>query len=332
MSGGLAQLVAIGAQDAHIVGKPEVSFFQSAYKRHTNFSQVVDRQLMQGTPVANGMTTVRFERKGDLLNYVYIAATDGSDLGAFSSPTWSDVIDHVELYIGGQLIDMQTYEFSSIAISAMAQNLSKTTSLSRFYPLRFFFCENWQSSLPLVALQYHDVEIRFYWGSNLGGNSYDVYANFIYLDTMEREALTKGGFDMLITQVQRMPKSGGKNQELTFNHPVKYLLSKNTDTWTTTAGSKTRLQINGVDVAAEKPVMHFIYPTNYYHTSYNTTNQFLYPFCLETAKLQPTGQLNFSRLDSARIISDNNITTDIYAVNYNILRIENGMGGLRYSN
>ena len=41
MSGGIAQLVAVGAQDAHLVGSPEVSFFRSTYKRYTNFSQTV---------------------------------------------------------------------------------------------------------------------------------------------------------------------------------------------------------------------------------------------------------------------------------------------------
>jgi hypothetical protein len=60
---------------------------------------------------------------------------------------------------------------------------------------------------------------------------------------------------------------------------------------------------------------------------------FLYPFCLDTSKVQPTGSLNFSRLDSARLVNDTaNSSDDIYAVNYNILRIENGMGGLMYSN
>jgi len=29
MSGGIAQLVAVGAQDAHLVGQPEISFFSS---------------------------------------------------------------------------------------------------------------------------------------------------------------------------------------------------------------------------------------------------------------------------------------------------------------
>ena len=48
MSGGIAQLVAVGAQDAHLVGDPEVSFFRSTYRRHTNFSQTVERQVIQG--------------------------------------------------------------------------------------------------------------------------------------------------------------------------------------------------------------------------------------------------------------------------------------------
>ena len=66
MSGGIAQLVAVGAQDAHLVGDPEVSFFRSTYRRHTNFSQTVERQVIQGALSAGGMSTVRFERKGDL--------------------------------------------------------------------------------------------------------------------------------------------------------------------------------------------------------------------------------------------------------------------------
>ena len=38
MSGGAVQLVATGIQDAHLTGKPEVSFFRSNFKRHTHFA------------------------------------------------------------------------------------------------------------------------------------------------------------------------------------------------------------------------------------------------------------------------------------------------------
>ena len=101
MSGGIAQLVAVGAQDAHLVGQPEVSFFRSNYKRHTNFAQTVERQVIQGNPTANGMSTVRFERKGDMVGYVYIANRSGN------ITNWDARISKVELLIGGQVIDEQ---------------------------------------------------------------------------------------------------------------------------------------------------------------------------------------------------------------------------------
>src|SRR6056300_340599 len=101
MSGGITQLVAVGAQDAHLVGNPEVSFFQSSYKRHTNFSSVVERQVIQNTPAANGLSSIRFERKGDMLSYIYLV-NDAS--GTSSNINWSTSVDKVELYIGGQLI------------------------------------------------------------------------------------------------------------------------------------------------------------------------------------------------------------------------------------
>ena len=120
---------------------------------------------------------------------------------------------------------------------------------------------------------------------------------------------------------------------MNFNHPIKYLVAKENRG----ASTKLKLQINGTDVGDYKTIIpHFTSAPIYYHTSAgNCTadNVTLVPFCLDTSKLQPTGSLNFSRLDSARIVSDNGVfAKDVYAVNYNILRIENGMGGLMYSN
>ena len=353
MSGGIAQLVAVGAQDVHLVGQPEVSFFRSTYKRHTNFSQTVERQVIQGNVSNNGMSTVRFERKGDMLNYVYLVPNTG--LKSNTITDWTTVISKVELLIGGQVIDEQDVTYSSlIAPTLSATSSSKSVggnlyggaTAERFYPLRFAFCENWQTALPLIALQYHDVELRITWGAAAAASKWDVYANYAYLDTQEREMFAAEPLNMLITQVQKAVSSGSKMQELNFNHPVKYLTAAGDDSDTTAAGglailnddNKLKLQINGTDVADFK----FANPNYtsvplYYHTSHGNstpaTKLFTYPFCLETGKLQPTGTLNFSRLDSARIINDTrSVNKDIYAVNYNILRVENGMGGLLYSN
>lgn len=345
MSGGITQLVAIGAQDAHLVGNPEISFFRSNYRRHTNFAQFTERQVVQGTPSPGGISTIRFERKGDMLGYVYLACKDGASA---TDINWSNVINKVEILIGGQVIDTQDYTFSDeLAVDLLAPNLAKSalgghyTGGGRsewFYPLRFWFCENWQSAIPLVALQYHDVEIRISWASNLslGTKSIECYANFTTLDTAEREAISSTSRNMLIYQVQRVAASNSKTQELNFSHPVKYLASK-TGGALTSPNSRIKVQINGIDLTDYKFAKpHYSLVTSYYHTPFGVGNSddfFVYPFNLDTSKYQPTGSLNFSRLDSARIVSENeNIEQDIYAVNLNILRIENGMGGLMYAN
>ena len=349
MSGGIAQLVAVGAQDAHLVGSPEISFFRSTYKRHTNFSQTVERQVIQGNVSNGGMSTIRFERKGDLLSYVYLVPNDGSATQGYSAAQWRTKIAKVELLVGGQVIDDQDSTYSTLIAPVLsATNSSKSVSgdlfggatASRFYPLRFAFCENLQTALPLIALQYHDVELRITWGSAAATDKWDVYANYVYLDTQEREFFASNPQNMIITQVQKATASLTKIQELNFNHPVKYLAAgKATALEILNDDNKLKLQINGTDVADYK----FADP-NFSHVPlyFNTTNAakpatvktlFVYPFCLDTGKLQPTGSLNFSRLDSARIVNDTrDCDDDIYAVNYNILRIENGMGGLLYSN
>ena len=349
MSGGIAQLVAVGAQDAHLVGQPEVSFFRSNYKRHTNFAQTVERQVIQGNPSTGGMSTVRFERKGDMVGYVYIVANDGAKAVRFSPADWVSAISKVELLVGGQVIDEQTSQFSQyIAPSVLAQNLTKSTSgfaeaaESKFYPLRFSFCENAQTAIPLIALQYHDVELRITWGT-ISTEKYELYSQFIHLDTDERTALSSTPQNMLITQTQKAISSGSKMQELNFNHPIKCLVAADGSALSIAAdANKMKLQINGTDVADFKYVdPNYTAVTSYYHTTSSKDQGalgendkfFLYPFCLDTSKVQPTGSLNFSRLDSARLVNDTaNSDDDIYAVNYNILRIENGMGGLMYSN
>jgi hypothetical protein len=354
-SGGVAQLVAVGSQDAFITGKPEVSFFQSTYKRHTNFAQVVDRQIIQGTPSPGGMSTIRFERRGDLLGFVYLVANDGTK--TLSTGDWTELISSVELYIGGQLIDTQDSNFCEhIAPLVFSQNIAKSGlggghngdgNPSYFYPLRFWFCENSQSALPLVGLQYHDVEIRIYWGSSFtvaGGSTvvgWDAYAQYIFLDAAERDHMTKNPQNMLITQLQKMPPSGLTTQEIVFNHPIKYLVScpaMNPSSTNALVSDSNRIivQINGTDIGDYKfATPNYTDVMMYYFSPFSFTSQdvFLFPFCLECAKLQPTGSLNFSRLDSVRIVSQSLPINDaIYGVNYNILRIEKGQAGLMYTN
>ena len=351
MSGGIAQLVAVGAQDVHLVGNPQVSFFRSAYKRHTNFSTITERQVIQGNPAPGGMSTVRFERKGDLLSYAYFTVGNGTNVEKFTASDWMNLITKVELLIGGQVIDEQTSEFSElIAVDTLGNSLSKSCAGSHhaghgcesyFYPLRFSCFENWQSALPLVALQYHDVELRITWGKDIDAKKVECMAHFICLDDDERRLFASKPIDMLIYQVQKALGSGGKNIELNFNHPVKFIAMRAHDELVDehfiTDSNRAKIQINGTDITDYKTVVpNFTSVQSYYHSPWSVGNEaayFLYSFGLDTNRIQPTGSLNFSRLDSARVMSEDGIIDgNIYAVNYNILRIQNGMGGLAYSN
>ena len=127
MSSGIVQLVAIGAQDEHIIGEPEISFFTSTFKRHSNFSQSVEKQTIQGAVKGNSMSSIKFERNGDLLGYTYFTIDNNTQ--AVDLQDWGDVIDKVELLIAGQVIDVQDYDFTeNIAIDMFAQNVSKSSN------------------------------------------------------------------------------------------------------------------------------------------------------------------------------------------------------------
>ena len=180
MSGGIVQLVATGAQDTWLTGRPEVSFFRSNYKRYTHYAATVERQIIQGQPTPGSISMVRFEKKGDLLSYVYLTARDQNG-AQVQNLDWSKVIDRVELLIGGQVIDLQDFNYmTDIEPCTGAQTFNQrylnndtvtqtgpTNKVNNFFPLKFFFCKDWSVSLPLVALQYHDVELRITWASGL---------------------------------------------------------------------------------------------------------------------------------------------------------------------
>ena len=64
----------------------------------------------------------------------------------------------------------------------------------------------------------------------------------------------------------------------------------------------------------------------------------VYSFALKPEEHQPSGTCNFSRIDSAELVINDVVSGAsstnlyLYAINYNVLRIMSGMGGLAYSN
>ena len=100
--------------------------------------------------------------------------------------------------------------------------------------------------------------------------------------------------------------------------------------------TKCLLQLNGNDRFAARDGGYFNYVQPYQHHTNIPTNRGInvYSFALKPEEHQPSGTLNMSRIDTAvlSMSSTKAGTIHIYALNYNVLRIMSGMGGLAYSN
>ena len=98
------------------------------------------------------------------------------------------------------------------------------------------------------------------------------------------------------------------------------------------------LQLNGNDRFDQRDGSYFNYVQPYQHHTNIPENKGInvYSFALKPEEHQPSGTLNMSRIDTAVLSVYSSFSTaqniNIYAVNYNVLRILSGMGGLAYSN
>lgn len=181
MAGGLMQLVAVGVQDLYISTNPQMSYFKVVYHRHTNFSVESVRQTFEGNVDFGKSVTVKIGREGDLLHRIMIeldipaiTSTNGNTI-SWVNALGHAIIERVDLYIGELLVDRHYGEWleiwSELALDQSKRNgynnmISKYESFTSVagpvkiqIPLQFWFCRNIGLSLPLVALQYHDVKL-----------------------------------------------------------------------------------------------------------------------------------------------------------------------------
>ena len=288
-----------------------------------------------------------------------------------------------------------------------------------FVPLNFWFCRNPGLSLPLIALQYHEVKVKMtfstlqdlarefhasngtasaFLSSSTNSSNFDLWIDYIYLDTDERRRFAQVSHEYLIEQLQRSVEtttSQTPSFKLNFNHPVKELIwcSRNIGSAgrnqvssslpldpsagpvsVDTMAGNWKLKLNGHDRFSARDTKYFTRTQIWqHHTGYGSLPTYgtgtagalttealtlnigidgiaVYSFALKPEEHQPSGTCNFSRIDNAQLIGSslqidgedgelNNVAASvdileltIFAVNYNVLRIMSGMGGLAYSN
>jgi len=100
-----------------------------------------------------------------------------------------------------------------------------------------------------------------------------------------------------------------------------------------------KLILNGQDRFKEQKGKYFNQVQSYnHHSGCPYPGVYSYSFALKPEEHQPTGTCNFSRIDNAQVqvvtadTTNNATSMHMFAVNYNVLRIQSGMGGLAFSN
>ena len=199
MTGGLMQLAAQGSQDEFLTGNPQITFFKSVYRRHTNFSIESRKITFSQTPRWGSESTATIGKGADLLYKMYLLAKlppiDLDVKNNYKAFRWLNWVGHklvnkAEISINGRPIDTQDGEWLHIwnelsqkpgkkeGYAEMVGNVplltqihsaqdttgtEKTKSILESYtlyvPLQFWFCKNPGISLPLIALTQSNIEI-----------------------------------------------------------------------------------------------------------------------------------------------------------------------------
>lgn len=192
MSGSLIQLAAKGQSNLYLTEKPEITFFKSVYKRHTNFSIEPMPQYFSSVPNFGNKVSCTLAKTGDLITNGYLIVDlpstpkffdSAGKLDEYIKVAWAKnlgyrLIKKIELDIGNKIIDTQygewMYIWSEINVTGNEKGLnmmtgntdlfthfSSTKDSKRLYiPLQFWFCKSHGLALPLISLKYSDVKIH----------------------------------------------------------------------------------------------------------------------------------------------------------------------------
>jgi len=193
------QLVAYGAQDVYLTGNPQITYFKTVYRRHTNFAIETVELTLNGNADFGKKVTVTITRNGDLVTKMYmrfelnqVSMRDVPDneaerskyLFAWAREVGHFLIDNVSFEIGGSQIDNHYGHWLSIwhdltkdvntdagyrALIGDVEELTKlrspdsqgnfTKRYTVYVPLQFWCNANTGLALPLIALQYHEVKL-----------------------------------------------------------------------------------------------------------------------------------------------------------------------------
>jgi len=265
MPGGIIQLAVYGAQDYYLTSNPQISFFKSVYRRHTNFSMEMinilpslDNKLSDTTE-----TTIEFtiSRSGDLVKDMYLVFTLPN---IYSTSTekfqWirnigEFIIKEITFNIGGREIDKQYGEWLHIW-SELSLPESKRDGYNRMIGnvLEIYDPENVTGSsgyptestvVPSIKERKIYVPLQFWFNQNYG-NAFPLIAMQYDSAPVIRVILRKlNELYTLISATKRIAPTGSHNIG-------KFLTYLNTDSTTNTLDIIPSLEANYIFLDKEE--------------------------------------------------------------------------------
>lgn len=191
-NGAIVQLASKGIENAYLTDNPQITWFKSQYRRHTNFSIEEIPQSFTHTPNFGTKVFCNIgNNNGDLIhkiNVVFVLPEIPQFYKSDQTPdeitrfNWCRklgyaLIKQVEIAIGDKIIDRHYGEWLNIwselygkkdsELDNMICNIKEvyTPSSSKpsyeiHVPLKFWFCNYINSALPIICLTHNNVKIN----------------------------------------------------------------------------------------------------------------------------------------------------------------------------
>lgn len=363
MTGAILQLQATGVQDTFLSVNPQINVFKYSYYRYVNFATETVRVPLNEAASFGKRTYAIVPKRGHLISGMYLhlrLPALQKTSGTFAC--WTDAIGHylphrIELEINGQVVDRLYNVFNDMydelsnpkaegtklmvlkSTDYRSQRYNATVPNDLYIPINFWFTQQQNLALPIIAMQNQDIRVNFTFNSFDTSINYDgatppdavdiiesdLFVDYVYLDESVLEEFRTKEHRFLVQQVQYngeevIPETSTTHvADLKFNHACKEILfalvttesSENNDhfNYSQTMNNEAMPLIKSATLLLDGTVRFDDLPEVYYrlaaphkaHSVVPLKHLYVMPFALNCEHNQPTGSVNLSRFDQVKL-------------------------------
>lgn len=339
---GAVKLAVTGVQDQWLTGDPDFSYFLTTFKKHTKFAlEQIETPFDGSVDFGQELRCIIPQNKGDLIKSMTIKFLMTAPNGGLTyvPSLCTRLVDTVDLYIGGQLIERLTGEYIYMQQQLRntiddteqtlyflnghgSQVLNFTGDYTFFLDLPFYFNRVPSLSIPTSAISKQLVEVVVklnplstiingtipIGGTQANIKNMSLDTEFVFVTDEERFYLQSMPLQYLITQVQLSqavfkPGETKKTFMVNFKHPVRELLFIGKKGEEHVEVEHVTLDFNDMNIIdADYLFLTYEQPLLHHVNSPEDGYPFgVYSFADKPYVHYPTGQVNMSRIFHKRM-------------------------------